>query len=267
MPFLKVNLSVFLLFAALGYFLSGPFLAVALGTTASALILIWHVVSTQIVLSALKAKRLTDAASSGNVIYRLFLGDAQALRESAGLHGTQFFMVDTHVPLAFSMGSRSGSNFIVVTTGLFKTLTRLEVSAVIGHELGHIKAGDSALNGLRLSLFLIVSKLGIRPLLRVFGDAMPRTGLLANVLLKPECRADAFSAALCKDTKILASALKKLERGVRAVQWRALDTLPFLANVAVVDPLAAQDSYEHPEHSKTAYRVAELHRLELPKAA
>lgn len=267
MPFAKVNLSAFILFGAAGYFLSGPILAICLGALACGLVLIWHILSTELVLSTLKAQRLTDASATSNVIHRLFLGDSQTLREAAGLRSTQFHVIDTHVPLAFSMGQASGSNHVIVTSGLFKTLTRLEISAVIGHELGHIKAGDSALNAMRLSLSLLVSKLHIRPVLTLFRSLLPKTSLLAKVLLQPECRADAFSASLCKDAKILASALKKLERGVRAVQWSALDTLPFLANVAVIDPFAALESYDHPEHSKTAYRVAELYRLEPVKAA
>lgn len=267
MPFAKVNLSAFILFGAAGYLLSGPILGVCLGTLACALVLAWHMISTQMVLSALKAQRMTDAFATSNVIYRLFLGDAQALRDAAGVRGTQFFLIETHVPLAFSMGGIRGANYIVVTTGLFKTLTRLEISAVIGHEFGHIKVGDSALNAMRLSLSLLVSKLRIRPALNLFRKCLPQTSLLADVLMKPECRADAFSAQLCQDAKVLASALKKLERGARAVQWSALDTLPFLAHVTVIDPFAAQKSYDRPENSRTAYRVAELYRLEPVKAA
>lgn len=262
MPFVKVNLSAVVLFGTLGYFIAGPVCAAVMGAAILGILLIWQLVSTQLVFNALKAKLMTDASVRSSVIHRLFLGDANALRDSAGLKATRFYMIDTHVPLAFSMGVSTGSSYIVVTSGLFKTLTRLEVSAVIGHELGHIKAGDSALNAMRLSLSLFISALRIRPIVSVFSNMFPRTTLITNLLLKPECRADAFSATLCKDAKILASALKKLERGVRAVQWSALDTVPFLANVAVVDPFAAQESYDRPEQSKTAYRVAELYRLE-----
>lgn len=266
MPLAKVNLSVFIITALIGYFLWGPVMAIGIGCISIAAVLFWNILSTSMVLNALKARRMTDA-SVGNVIHRLFLGDAQSLREAAGLQASQFYLIDAHVPLAFSMGTARGSNQILVTTGLFKTLTRLEVSAVVGHEMGHIKAGDSGLNAMRLSLSLMVSRLHVRPLFRLFGALMPKSTLLAKVLMRPDCRADAFSVRLCKDGRILASALKKLERGARAVQWSALDKLPFLAEVAVIDPFAAQESYDHPEHSETAHRVAEIYRLELPSAA
>lgn len=266
MPLAKVNLSVALIAALTGYFIYGPVFAIGLASLSIALVLLWSMVSTNMVLSALKARRMTDA-SADNIIHRLFLSDAQKLRESAALFNTSFYLIDAHVPLAFSMGSARGSSQILVTSGLFKTLTRAEVSAVIGHEMGHIKAGDSVLNAMRLSLSLLVSRLHLHPVMRLLGFAIPKPTLLAGVLMRPDCKADAFSATLSHDVKILASALKKLERGVRAVQWSALDDLPFLAAVTVIDPFAAQENYDHPEHSETAHRVAELYRLELPEAA
>ncbi len=266
MSLAKVNLSVFALVAIISYFLFGPVIALSAGAAAVALVLIWNMVSTGIVLSALQAKRLTDASAT-NIIYRLFLSDAQKLKEVCNLHKTEFYLIDTHVPLAFSLGSSFSSHQVIVTTGIFKVLTRYEISAVIGHEIGHIKAGDSALNAMRLASSLVLSKVGLRPVLRTFRKIMPGQSLIAKVMLKPECRADAFSAKLCEDPKFLASALRKLERGVRAVQWSTLDKLPFLAAVSVVDPFAAQESHDRPEQSKTAYRLAELYRLKQPDQA
>lgn len=263
----KVYLSVIALVFLPGYFLTGPILAGILTALALLAVLIWNNVSPGIVLQSLKASRMTDASATASIIHRLFMGDVKALREAAGMSGIQLYLIDTHVPLAFSMGIAKGTSQIVLTSGLFKTLTRLEVSAVIAHELGHIRAGDSALNAMRLSLSLMVNRLGIRPFLRLFSFILPPKSLLAAVMLKPECRADAFAAKLCRDGRILASALKKLERGVRAVQWSALDKLPFLAEVTVVNPFAAQKSDAQPQNSKTAHRVAELYRLEPYKTA
>lgn len=266
MPLAQVNIIAFCLTALTGYYFFGPVIAVGLGCLAVSVVLIWHLLSTNMVLNALKATRMTDASAT-TTIHRLYLADVQALRSAANIPVTQFYLIDAHVPIAFSMGSARGSNQIVVTSGLFKTLTRLEISAVIAHELGHIKAGDSSLNAMRLSLSLMISRLHLRPVLRMLGLVRSGPSLLARVLSRSDSRADAFSARLCKDAKLLASALKKLERGVRAVQWSALDKLPSLAGVTVIDPFAAHESYDHPEQSETAYRVAELYRLELPEAA
>lgn len=266
MPLARVNLITFCLTGLAGYYFFGPVMAVGLGCLAVSIVLFWHLLSTSMVIRALKAVRMTDA-SAETTVHRLYLSDAQALRAAANIPVTQFYMIDAHVPLAFSMGSANGSNQLMITSGLFKTLTRLEISAVIAHELGHIKAGDSSLNAMRLSLSLMISRVRLRPVLRFLGRFGPGTTLLANVLSRSDYRADAFSARLCKDAKLLASALKKLERGVRAVQWSALDKLPSLAGVTVIDPFAAYESYDHPEQSEAAFRVAELYRLDLPEAA
>src|SRR5512145_1249107 len=45
-------------------------------------------------------------------------------------------------PNAFATGTAPGRSHIAVTTGLLQTLSRDELQAVIGHELGHVKNLD-----------------------------------------------------------------------------------------------------------------------------
>ncbi|MAP95248.1 MAG: hypothetical protein CMK07_09895 [Ponticaulis sp.] len=265
----KVNLFAALSGFILGWTIGNLFLGVAFAALLVLAVQIWHMFATRFVLNHLNAVSLTQA-SSCNPIHRMFLGDAYKLAEQANMGRTQFSIIETDLPLAFSLGSRQSGGRIVVTSGLFKTLTRLEIASVIAHELGHIRAGERAATGLLLSFSALLAKTGL------FGwvhRANKGVSGLGNVLpfrragLTPECRADAFAAALCKNTGILASALKKLERGIRASHWDGLETLPALGRVAIVDPRHAYISSASPEISPMAHRVAELHRLQLAEAA
>ena len=262
MSLVKVNLVSLVLGFALGWALNGLVMAVLFGVLAVLIVLIWHKSASDIVLSGMKAVQLTEA-SAVNPIQRRFLADAYALASAAKLPRMRFSIIDTHAPLAFSLGSAKSGGRIVVTSGLFKTLTRLEVAAVVGHELGHIKANERVLTAMGLSLSRVLSMIGIRGGNR-HHDVRSR---LAQHLLKPECRADAFSAELCKDSAVLASALKKLERGVRASHWQAVRQFPFIGHVAIVNPVTTRAGHEHAEYSSMAYRVAELHRLAVARPA
>lgn len=267
MQLFKVNLVALILGAIAGYLIAGPVLAVILAASAVAGVMVWYNFATGFVLTKLKAVRLTEA-SAGNPIYRTFLGDAYKLVEKAGLPRTKFAVIDAPLPLAFSLGSAGSGGWIVVTTGLFKTLTRLEMASVTAHELGHIKAGERTTAAMHLGFSLMLSSTGLRPVFHVltlglFRAADHKFRRISQGMLRPDCRADAFAAELCKDSAILASALHKLERGVRASSWDALEGSPLLARLAIVNPRQAVYSFDNPERSPLGHRVAELKRLTL----
>ena len=267
MQLLKVNLFAFIPSALIGFLILGIFGAVFLGAFAVAFVMIWHSVAKDILLKRLNARLLTEASAPTH-IHRAFLKDASQMVQLAGLPRLRFHIVETDLPLAFSLGNKAPGSSVIVTSGLFKTLTRAEISAVVAHELGHINAGDRTMTAFWLSLSELMSELlpGRRP--RRPGALLSSvTSRVTERALKPECRADAFAAGLCKDAGIVASALNKLERGVRSSHWDVLDRTPTLGRVATVNPMHARVSYESPEYSPMAHRVAELRRLAPPKAA
>ena len=270
MQLIKVNLFAFLAAAFAGYFLSGPVLAIILGGLAVASVLIWHSLSTNILLKRLEARLLTEAGAP-SYMHRMFLNDASEMVKLAGMPRVRFYMIDTDLPLAFSLGTKGPSSGIIVTSGLFKTLTRAEISAVVAHELGHIHAGDRGMTAFWLSLSGLISPFTrSRKLSRRTKEAgavlsSVKKGIHSRAM-GPECRADAFAAKLRKDPASLASAIRKLERGVRSAHWEGLERTPTLASVATVNPVHARISYESPEYSPMAHRVAELSRLVVPEA-
>ena len=272
MALLKVNLFAAFLSAGLGWLIGGPVIAGLLAVLAVLVVLIWYNAAPEFVLKHLKAHTLTEA-SAGNMMHRLFVGDTNRLCMSAGMSRTRFSIIDTPLPMAFSMGASGSSGRVIVTTGLFKTLTRLEIAAVTAHELGHIKAGERVTTAMSLGMSIMATKLGLRGLLRfvsmgrLFGDAESQLTRLSKKVLRPDCRADAFAAQLCKDSAIMTSALQKLEHGVRSSNLSAIEGLPMIARLATVNPRDAIYASSHPEKSPMAHRVAELKRLSFAKAA
>ncbi|GEM_PF-5551481 len=271
MQLLKVNLFVFITGLLVGWGLGGFFLGISIGALLCAIVLIWYTLATELLLQRLNAITLTEA-SAASTMYRLFLSDAYKLIAAAGFPRTSFSIIQNDVPLAFSLGSRRSGGRIIVTSGLFKTLSRAEISAVVAHELGHIRAGEREITAMWLGLSLVLASVWTALSSQSRKDHLPAT--LTSVThqvspgrLKPDCRADAFAATLCKDSSIMASALHKLERGVRATHWDVLDRTPTLRQLAIVNPIHARLSYERPEQSPMAHRVAELRRLALPNAA
>lgn len=271
MQLIKVNLFAFTVAALIGYLVSGFVLAAVFGVLAVAAVLIWYNLAPGVLLPRINAKLLTEAGASPHMM-RSFLKDAAAMVKLAGMPRVRFYTIETDLPLAFSLGTKGPSACIVVTSGLFKTLTRAEIASVVAHELGHIHAGDREMTAFWLSLSAVLSSMR-RP--RRSRRKPTESNLFLKSLknrvharaLRPECRADAFAAKLCKDASSLASALGKLERGVRASHWDVLERTPTIGSVATVNPVHARISYEQPEYSPMAHRVAELSRMSEPKAA
>ena len=271
MQLLRIILLTLLIGSLAGLGLLGPWGIITGASIAGLVVLIWYNAATDFVLNRIGARRLTEASAS-NSIQRMFLGDAYKLVQAAGLPRNAFYIVDTPLPIAFSIGSARSGGRVVVTTGLFRVLSRLEISAVIGHELGHIKAGERLATAMEISLSILFSATGLRAVTRVlsFGLLNPAEPTITRMSLRslgPDTRADAFAVSLCKDVSILASALNKLERGVRSAHWDVMEGVPAIAKLAVVNPRHALVGAHTPEESPMAHRVAEIRRLVLPKAA
>lgn len=62
--------------------------------------------------------------------------------ERAGLRTPEVCIYEAQEPNAFATGAFKNSALIAVSTGLLNKLTRDEVKAVLGHEVGHIANGD-----------------------------------------------------------------------------------------------------------------------------
>ena len=137
-------------------------------------------------------------------------------------------------PNAFATGAFRDSSLVAVSTGLLESMTRDEVEAVLGHEIGHVANGDMV----TLALIQGVVNTFVMFLARVVGYLVDKTifrtergvgmgyyitvfvcellfGILASLIVawfsrQREFRADAASAGLLGSPRPMVSALRRL---------------------------------------------------------
>jgi heat shock protein HtpX len=155
------------------------------------------------------------------------------LADSAGI-GRPEVAIYEGAPNAFATGAFKNDSLVAVSTGLLESMTREEVEAVLGHEIGHVANGDMV----TLALIQGVVNTFVIFLSRVVGyvvdKAVFRTergvgpgfmvtvivceivfGVLASIIVawfsrQREFRADAASARLLHSPRPMVSALRRL---------------------------------------------------------
>ncbi|MEY3361292.1 MAG: hypothetical protein RL531_1011 [Actinomycetota bacterium] len=156
---------------------------------------------------------------------------------AAGIPKPRLFVVDDDAPNAFATGRNPEHAAIAVTTGLLALLDRVELEAVLAHELAHVKNYDMLVGTIAVTAvgaLALLSDIGLRVMLWG-GDRdddssnNPLAGLIAVaaivlIALAPlaarlmqfamsrrrEFLADASGVALTRYPPGLASALEKL---------------------------------------------------------
>jgi len=155
------------------------------------------------------------------------------LSEKAGI-GMPEVAVYQGPPNAFATGAFKNSALVAVSTGLLESMSREEVEAVLGHEIGHVANGDMV----TLTLIQGVVNTFVVFLSRIVGGIVDRVvfrsengngpgyfitvlvcqlllGILASMIVawfsrQREFRADAASAGLLGDARPMVNALKRL---------------------------------------------------------
>jgi heat shock protein HtpX len=82
---------------------------------------------------------------------------------ASGLPKPRLYVVEDRAPNAFATGRNPQHAAVAVTTGLLETMNRVELEAVLAHELGHIKNNDI------LVATIAVTMVGVAALLSDFG--------------------------------------------------------------------------------------------------
>ena len=85
---------------------------------------------------------LTKALPASKLKYFDFYTVAENLAIASGLPKPKLYVIESEAMNAFATGRNPKHALICVTTGLLKKLDRLEIEAVISHELSHIKNYD-----------------------------------------------------------------------------------------------------------------------------
>ena len=161
------------------------------------------------------------------------LGTVQRLAEKAGIAMPEVAIYEGE-PNAFATGAFKNSALVAVSTGLLQSMSRDEVEAVLGHEIGHVANGDMV----TLTLIQGVVNTFVVFLARVVGYFVDKTvfrtergvgpgfyvtvlvceivfGIFASMIVmwfsrRREFRADAASASLLGSPQPMVQALSRL---------------------------------------------------------
>lgn len=214
-------------------------------TIASIYALIQYFIASRIALAINGARQIEKRDAPE--LYRI----VENLAITEGMPMPKVYIMDDPSPNAFATGRNPNNASVAVTTGLLEVMSKRELTAVLAHEMGHVKNYDILVN---MIVFGLISAIGMicDMILRIafWGDSRDRDsklmviGLIAAILApvvalviqlavsrQREYLADASGALTTRDPEGLAMALEKLKGDVQPMQSQNSSTAHlFFAN-------------------------------------
>ena len=207
------------------------------------------------------------------------------IAHSAGIPAPRGYIVESHTPNAFATGRSPKKGAVAVTTGILHLLTDAELKGVLAHEVSHIKNRDTLITTIAGVLAGIISYLAsMARWAAIFGgfggrDDNDAGGIISIIVLSiitpiiavliqlaisraREYLADE-SAAKMGEAKMLASALRKLEKGNKEHPFGNGEGSPATGSLFIVNPFRGSWLVSmlstHPPMDK---RIARLEKIQ-----
>jgi heat shock protein HtpX len=219
---------------------------------------------------AIKASRAVPVTEAEMPEYYAVVRD---LTQRAGIPMPKLYVSPSRQPNAFATGRNPRHAAVAVTRGILTTLSWEELRGVLAHEISHVGNRDILIGSVAAA-----AAMGIMWIARIgffFGSGGRRNNALVSLalfILAPvaamllqmaltrsrEFEADRSGARLIGDGESLASALAKIEAGVRAVP---MNVQPAAAQAFIVNPLTGRKmafSSLFRTHPPTAERIERL---------
>jgi len=106
---------------------------------------------------ALRMSRATEADPS---TYARLHNLVEGLCIASGLPKPRIYVIDDDAPNAFATGRNPKHAAIAVTTGLLDKMNRVELEAVLAHELSHIKNDDILVSTIAVTMVGLITLIG-----------------------------------------------------------------------------------------------------------